>query len=99
VSLTYLKLMPRITSVAAIQAAPIAYDLAASLRKVASLTTEATAHGAQLVVFPEAFLSAYPRHLAFSVGSRTVEHRDWYARYVRVGTEAIATLDPSAGLS
>jgi len=76
--------MARITRVAAVQAAPAAYDLDVSLNKVAELASQATAQGAHLVVFPEAFLSAYPRHLDFSVGSRSTEHREWYARYVRV---------------
>jgi len=41
-------------------------------------------NGAEIVVLPEAFLSAYPRHLDFRIGSRTPESREWYGRYVRV---------------
>lgn len=68
---------------AVIQAAPIAFDLDASLRKLERLTAEAAAEGAQLAVFPEAFISAYPRGLTFgaAVGSRTPEGRDDYLRY------------------
>ena len=74
--------------VAAIQAAPVAYDLSASLNKVESLVSEAAAQGARLAVLPEAFLSAYPRHSGgYSIGSRTEEQREWFGRYVRVRTE------------
>jgi len=44
---------------------------------------EAAARGAKLVLFPEAFVSAYPRGLDFGavVGSRTEEGRDQFRRY------------------
>jgi nitrilase len=38
--------------VAAVQAAPVAFDLAKSITKIAELTAEAAASGAHLVVFP-----------------------------------------------
>lgn len=38
--------------VAAVQAAPVAFDLAESLRKVAHFTAQAAQEGAELVVFP-----------------------------------------------
>jgi nitrilase len=58
--------------VAAIQAAPVAFNLPASLKKLSLLTAEAASNGAELVVFPEAFLSAYPWRYTFdaTVGSR-----------------------------
>ena len=46
--------------VACVQAEPVIFDRAATLEKVASLTAEAAAEGAQLVVFPETFVSVYP---------------------------------------
>jgi len=66
-----------------VQAAPVAFDVDATLDKVARLTAESVAGGADLVVFPEAFVSCYPRGLTFgaTVGSRTAEGRAWFRRY------------------
>ena len=68
---------------AVVQAAPVAFDVDATLAKVARLTSESAAGGAALVVFPEAFVSCYPRGLTFgaTVGSRTPEGRAWFRRY------------------
>jgi nitrilase len=46
--------------VAAIQAAPVFLDLEASLAKALALIEQAAAGGARLLVFPEAFLPAWP---------------------------------------
>jgi nitrilase len=46
--------------VAAIQATPVFLDRDATIEKVARLTKEAAANGAQLVAFPEAFVPTYP---------------------------------------
>ncbi len=72
--------MPTV-SAAVVQAAPVAFDVEATLEKVDGLTAEAA--GSDLVVFPEAFVSAYPRGMAFGavVGSRTDEGRAWFRRY------------------
>lgn len=69
--------------VAVVQAAPVLFDLENSLKKVAELTREAAKQNAQLVLFPEAFLSAYPRGLSFGtvVGSRTMEGRETWLRF------------------
>lgn len=70
---------------AVIQAAPVVFDLEASLAKLERLAADAASQGAQLAVFPEAFISAYPRGLTFgaAIGSRTPEGRDDYLRYWR----------------
>jgi nitrilase len=47
-------------TVACVQAEPVVLDRAATIDKLARLTAEAAASGAQLVVFPETFVPAYP---------------------------------------
>jgi nitrilase len=68
---------------AVVQAAPVAFDRERTLEKVRRLTAEAADQGTQLVVFPEAFVSAYPRGLTFGavVGNRTAEGREQYRCY------------------
>src|SRR3954452_8922810 len=51
-----------VVRVAAVQATPVVLDLDASLEKALRLLGEAASQGAQLVVFPEAFLSLYPSY-------------------------------------
>ena len=65
---------------AVIQAAPVAFEVDATLDKVERLAAEADA---DLVVFPEAFVSCYPRGYAFGavLGTRTDEGRAWFRRY------------------
>ncbi|RMG32897.1 MAG: carbon-nitrogen hydrolase family protein [Gammaproteobacteria bacterium] len=46
--------------IAIIQHAPIVLDREATLQKTADLITEAAASGAELIVFPEAFVPGYP---------------------------------------
>lgn len=84
----------RVMRVAAVQAAPVAYDLFKSLHKLRSLVFAARENGAEMVVLPEAFLSAYPRHLSFDVGNRTESHREWYGRYVKVDRLHVSLLTP-----
>jgi nitrilase len=69
--------------VAVVQAAPIMMDREATTEKAVSLTLEAAEKGAKLVVFPEAFIPAYPRGLTFGtkVGSRSPEGRKDWLRY------------------
>jgi nitrilase len=51
--------------------------------KTLSLVSEAAAQGAELVVFPEAFLAGYPKGLDFGarVGMRSPEGRQAFRRY------------------
>jgi nitrilase len=78
--------MPSQTSrvrAAVVQSAPIAFERERTLDKVAILASEASNKGAQLVVFPEAFVSAYPRGATFGavIGSRSPDGRELYRRY------------------
>ena len=69
--------------VAVVQDAPVMFDLEQTLLRVDRLTQEAAAGGAQLVLFPEAFVGGYPQGLTFGavVGSRTAEGHELYRRY------------------
>ena len=62
---------------ACVQAAPVAFDLQRTLEKTRDLSADAARHGAKLVLFPEAFVSAYPRGASFgaTIGARTAEGR------------------------
>src|SRR5262249_1312072 len=69
--------------VAVVQAASVAFDRKRTIQKALDLTSQAAAKGAQLVLFPEAFVSGYPRGLDFGavVGSRSDAGREDYRRY------------------
>jgi len=87
---------------AVVQAAPVLFDRDRTLKKVDALAAQAAGKGAKLVVFPEAFVSAYPRGLTFGavVGSRSDRGRDDFRRYyessVDVPGPAIAQLSRTA---
>lgn len=68
---------------AVVQAAPVAFDQDASVARALQFIAEAAGQGARLVVFPEAFLSGYPKGLDFGVqvGMRSPEGRDLFRRY------------------
>jgi predicted amidohydrolase len=68
---------------AVVQAASVAFDCKRSLAKALDLIRDASKKGAKLVLFPEAFLSGYPRGLDFGavIGSRSQAGRDDFRRY------------------
>src|SRR5881392_3512030 len=68
---------------AVVQAAPVAFDRTRTLDKLGDLTADAARQGAELAVFPEAFVSAYPKGMDFGavIGRRTPEGRDHFRRY------------------
>lgn len=72
-----------IVKAAVVQAAPVVFDVARTLDKLAELTADAARQGAELVVFPEAFVSAYPKGLDFGarLGMRSPEGREDFRRY------------------
>ena len=72
-----------IFKVALIQDSPVLFNLKLTIDKVETITKEATSNGAKLVVFPEAFISAYPKGLNFGskIGSRTLKGREEFLQY------------------
>lgn len=68
---------------ACVQAAPVAFDVERTIQKTAELATEVRRSGAKLALFPEAFISAYPRGASFgaTIGSRSKEGREQFALY------------------
>jgi nitrilase len=68
---------------AVVQSSPVVFETTATLAKVRELTADAARREAKLVVFPEAFLSSYPKGLDFGarVGVRTTQGREDFRRY------------------
>ncbi len=66
-----------------VQAAPVVFDRSATQARVRKLASDAAAGGAGLVLFPEAFVSGYPRGISFGtvIGQRTWDGRDHFRRY------------------
>lgn len=78
-----MKNKPKNVRVAVVQAAPVILDIEATMEKTLLLIQEAAKKEAQIVVFPESFIPAYPRGLGFGfvVGRRSVEGRYDWQRY------------------
>jgi nitrilase len=74
---------PHIARVAVVQPAAMPFDPQAAVDRVGTLTANAARDGAQLVLFPEAYVGGYPWGLAFgtSVGGRSPEGRRTWQRY------------------
>jgi nitrilase len=68
---------------ALVQDSPMVFNREATIEKVRALTTQAAGLGANLVVFPEAFISGYPKGLDFGarVGLRLPQGREDFRRY------------------
>src|SRR5512135_1377602 len=69
--------------VAVVQAAPLLFEREATVEKTCRLTAEVAGQGAQVILFPEALIPAYPRGLGFGtvVGSRKHTGRLTWQRY------------------
>lgn len=65
--------------VAAVQAAPVFLDRAATVDKACSLIAEAGARGARLIAFPEGFIPAYPFWVWFIPAGNTHALRELYS--------------------
>jgi nitrilase len=65
--------------VAAVQAAPVFLDRAATVDKACSLIAEAGARGARLIAFPESFIPSYPFWVWFIPAGNTHALRELYS--------------------
>lgn len=68
---------------AVVQAGSCGFDSRASLEKLGDLASEAAGAGAELAIFPEAFIGGYPKGIDFGLrlGSRSAEGRETFRRY------------------
>jgi len=69
--------------VAVVQAAALPFDRDGAVDKVCAMTRQVAAEGAELVLFPEAYVGGYPWGLAFgtAVGGRSDAGRRTWERY------------------
>lgn len=88
--------------VAVVQAAPVIMDRERTLEKALDLIESCGRENARIIVFPEAFIPAYPRGLTFGavVGSRSTGGRKDFRRYfensVEVPSETTIALGEAA---
>ena len=86
--------------VAVVQAGSILFDRDRTIEKASDFARDAAARGAELVVFPEAFIGGYPKGFDFGarVGSRSAEGREQFREYfdgaleIRVHLAALSQL-------
>lgn len=73
----------KFVKVALVQHAPVLFDKMGTLEKMRSLMAEVGREKADVVVFPEAFIPAYPWAMSFGtvIGSRSPEGRDQFHHY------------------
>ncbi len=74
----------RAVNVAVVQAGSVPFDTAACVEKAVRLIGEAAATGAQVIVFPEAFITGYPKGLNYGlvVGARDPAGREEFRLYL-----------------
>ena len=68
---------------AVVQDSPVVFNLEATINKIDKLVKKACGKGAKLIVFPEAFVSSYPKGMDFGarIGSRTDAGRKDFLKY------------------
>src|SRR5918999_1264445 len=91
-----------VTRAAVVQATPVPFDCESTLGRMEALTREAAGMGAQLAVFPEAFVGGYPKGTTFGavVGERSPEGREEFRRYFDAAVDVPGpAVDRLAGLA
>ncbi len=75
--------------VAVVQAGAVPFDTQACVEKAVKLTAEAAAQGAQVIVFPEAFIPGYPKGISYGlvVGARDPAGREEFRIYLEAAIE------------
>lgn len=75
--------MEKKVKVAVIQDSSVIMNKSECIKKTEQLSREAAKNGAQIILFPEAFIPAYPRGLTFGakVGERSEEGKKDFTRY------------------
>ena len=75
--------------VAVVQAASVLFDADACIEKAIRLIGEAAATGAKVIVFPEAFVTGYPKGLNYGlvVGARDPAGREEFRLYLEAAIE------------
>jgi nitrilase len=73
--------------VACAQVEPVLFDRAATIERIAELTAEAAGNGAQLILFPEAFIPAYPSNRWVQFLSAGGDGKPVYAKLARESLE------------
>jgi hypothetical protein len=68
--------MPETVKVAVVQASPVLFDREATLKKTCDLIGDISAKGVDLILFPEAFIPAYPRGSVLGPSSAAEVRRD-----------------------
>jgi nitrilase len=84
---------------AVVQAASVPFNVQSSTEKAVRLIHEAAAKGAKLIIFPEAFISGYPKGGTFgaTVGLRTTEGRDAFREYYEGSVEVPSPVTAQLG--
>jgi nitrilase len=84
---------------AVIQAGSVLFDRDRTVAKAGDLTRDAAHRGAELVVFPEAFVGGYPKGFDFGarVGSRTPEGREEFRIYFENAVDVPGTACDALG--
>jgi nitrilase len=75
------------TKVAVVQAASVPFDAQAAVDKAVDLIRECAESGAELAVFPEAFIGGYPKGSTFgsTIGNRSPAGRKLFEQYYSAG--------------